>query len=186
MSEHHASNAPFKTLGSHLKYLRENSNESLAEVSGAVEIDEKQLSSIEEGRMRPEEDILLLLITHFGMSDHEAVQLWELAGYEGSPEAAKHGDTNLKDDVQKAVVMMIALDARTLYSDGISVQVTNAGITLSFTQENGQKDPATISKVGMSYEQAVRVADELNYALLKAKYLKSPRQLPPNISPEAS
>jgi len=44
MSEQHV---PFKTLGSHLKYLREQSSESLAEVSGAVEIDESMLEDIE-------------------------------------------------------------------------------------------------------------------------------------------
>src|SRR5438309_12010771 len=86
MNEPQGANAPFKTLGTHLKYLREQSNESLAEVSGAVEIAEDALMRIEDGQERPEEDILLLLINHFAMPDQEAVQLWELAGYDGTPE----------------------------------------------------------------------------------------------------
>lgn len=52
------------------------------EVSGAVEIDEKRLKRIEAGIERPAEDILLLLISHFGVADREAVQLWELADYD--------------------------------------------------------------------------------------------------------
>ena len=36
-------NKPFQPLGGHLKYLRELSHQSLAEVSGAVEIDEAEL-----------------------------------------------------------------------------------------------------------------------------------------------
>jgi len=47
--------------------LRENHRESAAEVSGAVEIDEKSLRRIEAGTERPSEDILLLLISHFAL-----------------------------------------------------------------------------------------------------------------------
>ncbi len=75
-------NPPFKTLGTHLKYLREHSSESLAEVSGAVEINEDIMERIEQGVERPSEEILMLLISHFNMQDNEAVQLWELAGYD--------------------------------------------------------------------------------------------------------
>ena len=51
---------PFQPLGGHLKYLREQSHQSLAEVSGAVEIDESALERIEAGLERPAEDVLLL------------------------------------------------------------------------------------------------------------------------------
>ena len=64
--------APFMSLGNHLKYVREQARQSLAEVSGAVEIDEAYLQRIEAGVERPAEDILLLLISHFGVKDREA------------------------------------------------------------------------------------------------------------------
>src|SRR5205807_9580549 len=73
--------APFTMLGKQLKLLRENRQESVAEVSGAVEIDIDILERIERGEERPSEDILMLLIDHFGMQDHEAAELWESAGY---------------------------------------------------------------------------------------------------------
>src|SRR5664279_6184040 len=73
---------PFEPLGTQLKRLREVKSESLAEVSGAVEIDEKDLTRIETGHERPSEDILLLLISHFGVQDDKAAELWELAGYD--------------------------------------------------------------------------------------------------------
>ena len=44
---------PYQTLGKHLRYLREQHSESLAEVSGAVEIDEKLIERIEAGHERP-------------------------------------------------------------------------------------------------------------------------------------
>src|SRR3970040_2303790 len=72
---------PYRPLGKRLKVLRDSANETLAEASGAVEIDVRQLASYELGRSRPSEDVLLLLISHFGAKDDEAVKLWELAGY---------------------------------------------------------------------------------------------------------
>src|SRR3954467_6705048 len=75
------SDTPFKPLGRKLKELRAQANESLAEVSGAVEIDVRQLASFELGQSRPSEDVLLLLISHFGAKDEEAVKMWEMAGY---------------------------------------------------------------------------------------------------------
>src|SRR5476651_2461314 len=71
----------FRQLGKTLKELRNRVNETLAEASGAVEIDVKQLAGYELGHSRPTEDVLLLLISHFGVRDDDAVKLWELAGY---------------------------------------------------------------------------------------------------------
>src|SRR6476620_9549288 len=99
---------PFVTLGKHLKYGREQSKQSLAEVSGAVEIDADALERIEAGTERPHEDILLLLISYFNIQDQEAVQLWELAGYDGDvPDKLRPND-----DLQlngKHAVMLLAL-----------------------------------------------------------------------------
>lgn len=75
------SETPFKPLGKKLKELRNQANESLAEASGAVEIDVRQLASFELGQTRPAEDVLLLLLSHFSVKDDEAVKLWEVAGY---------------------------------------------------------------------------------------------------------
>jgi transcriptional regulator with XRE-family HTH domain len=183
MNEQSKSDTPFKTLGVHLKYLREQSNESLAEVSGAVEIDEGVLERIEAGMERPAEDILLLLITHFNMQDQEAVQLWELAGYDGTPETAAVGTEDVEATAQKAVVMFLALDSRIIYTDGIETETNKGGVTLNFTQAGGQKQPTVVSRVGMSFEQAEEVLQTLQQALLRARYLKGPKALPPAISP---
>src|ERR1700712_4992722 len=110
---------PFKMLGDHLKYLREQLKESLIEVSGAVEIETTDLQRIEQGEERPSEDILLLLIQHYNMQDQEAVQLWELAGYDGdnSPHKTKL-EANAAAILQgKQMVMLLAMDVRTMYSD---------------------------------------------------------------------
>ncbi len=169
---------PFKTLGSHLKYLREQSNENLAEVSGAVEIDLQLLEHIEAGFERPAEDILLLLISHFGMPDHEAVQLWDLAGYTGElPDQLRPGDD--MPQLSKHTVMLLAIDMRTVYTDGIDVMSNQAGLTINFTQSSGPNKSVPVSRLGMSLAQAEQVIIAMQQALLRAKYLNGPRQLPP-------
>jgi len=168
---------PFQTLGSHLKYVREQSRQSLAEVSGAVEIEEAQLQRIEAGVERPAEDILLLLISHFGVQDREAVQLWELGEYDSDvPE-------EIRPDMPtggKPVVMLLAVDARTMYSDGLEVVVTPAGVTMHFTQAGGPVQH-TVARVGMSHQQAHQVIHALEQSLLRAKYLGNTKLLPPTV-----
>lgn len=178
MSEQHA---PFKTLGTHLRYLREQSKESLAEVSGAVEIEEGRLIRMEDGLERPAEDILLLLISHFEMPDQEAVQLWELAGYDGAPERVHlNSEETPAASAQKAVVMFLALDMRAIYSDGMQATTNTSGVTLNFTQTGGHAQPHSIGRIGMSYQQAHQVVRDLQQALIKAKYLDGPKRLPPS------
>lgn len=162
------SNAPFTTLGRHLKYVRQQLDQSLAEVSGAVEIDEQRLERIEAGEERPTEDILLLLISHFGMQEQQALQLWELADYgDELPDQIKQ---DVDQVINKSVVMLLTADTRAIYSDGVDVVVTKAGLTINFTQSGGPTASTPVSRVGMSIEQAEEVARILNQAVLRAKY----------------
>jgi transcriptional regulator with XRE-family HTH domain len=161
---------PFKTLGTRLKYLRERSQESVAEVSGAVEIDEDKLDRIEQGIERPSEEILMLLMSHFNMHDTEAVQIWELAGYDRNlgPDTA----TGMTDDFSavKPMVMLLAIDVRTQYTDGIEITADNAGVTMNFTQQAGKGAVQSVARVGMSMEQAEAVAKALQQALLHVRF----------------
>lgn len=169
---------PFKVLGTRLKYLREQSKESLAEVSGAVEIDEDSLERIEQGVERPSEEILMLLMSHFNIHENEAVQVWELAGYDRKfgPETSINTEELLSGS--KPVVMILAVDVRTQYTDGVDIMADAAGVTLSFTQQTGQGNTQPVSKVGMSLDQAEAVASALQHAILHAKYRRR-KGLPP-------
>jgi transcriptional regulator with XRE-family HTH domain len=175
------SEIPYITLGSHLKYVREQSRQSLSEVSGAVEIGEDQLERIEAGQERPSEDILLLLISHFGVQDREAVQLWELAEYESDMPDDIRSDHPSTESGNKPVVMLLAVDVRTMYSDGLEVTVNPAGVTLNFTQSVNQSQTAPVSRVGMSHKQAEQVIHTMQQALLRAKYLSDTKLLPPSL-----
>jgi transcriptional regulator with XRE-family HTH domain len=169
-------NKPFTSLGNHLKYVREQAKQTVAEVSGAVEIDEHQLKRIEAGQERPSEDILLLLINYFGLQDREAVQLWEQAAYDSDmPEEVIGGHAANG----KPLVMLLAMDPRAIYSDGLDVITTPGGVTLNFTQSSDKSQPNTAAKVGMSLEQAQIVLKTLEQAILHAKYNATKRLEPP-------
>src|SRR5256885_14163047 len=104
---------PFRTLGRQLKALRNRANESLAEASGAVEIEAEILASYELGQSRPSEDVLLLLISHFGAKDDEAVRLWEMAGYGMDKIPVTH---NANEEIQITPVNH-SLEPRILFPD---------------------------------------------------------------------
>lgn len=161
---------PFKTLGQQLKTLRQKLQETVDEVSGAIEIDSTLLKRYEQGLERPAEDILMLLISHFGMQEIEAAALWQLAGYELPP-----GDQDLPDDViDRSMVLVMAIDPRVIYSDGAQVTANDTGVVLNFTQGSGKRQ-LTSARIGMSREQAIKVMHVLQ------KVLQQPprRLLPP-------
>ncbi len=160
--------SPYQTLGTQLRSLRERSQESVAEVSGAVEIDEKDLNRIESGTERPTEDILMLLINHFSVGDDKAAELWELAGYEHAtnddPEqehehASESGTPNRQ-------TLMIMIDPRVMYSDSVEIVADSRGVVMNFSQHAGQREqPLTVARIGMSREQAKMVMGILHQAL---------------------
>lgn len=160
--------APFITLGRHLRYVREQLDRSVGEVSGAVEIDTEMLENIEAGKERPSEDILLLLISHYGVGEQQAVQLWELAEYDDSAPDQIRPDADIASG--QKMVMLLALDTRTMYSDGIEIDINKAGVTMIFTQASGKSQDSPVARVGMSVEQAEEVMRKLQRAMLEAKY----------------
>lgn len=171
---------PFKTLGARLRGMRERLRESLAEVSGAVEIELDALTAIEQGKHRPSEDILLLLISHFGVKEDEATSLWNLAGYE------KDGTMqSMSADEFGAIkngVMVLPLDLRIAYTDMAHVVVNDHGVVLNFMQSNGPNNqPLVVSRLGMSRDHAESVVELLQKALAGAEPMP-PRALP---APEA-
>lgn len=180
---------PYQKLGTYLRTIRQKVQESVAEVSGAVEIDAEMLERIEQGVELPSEDILLLLISHFGLGDDEAVNLWGLAGYEQQPETDRNWETGRREDpphMSKQPVVVLALDSRVVYSNGVEVVSDKAGVVMNFTQYVDQNQGAVpVARVGMSYEQAEQVFLTLQRALLRSKYA-GPKILPEAINTKKS
>ncbi len=170
---------PYKKLGQELVSIRTRMQESLAEVSGAVEIETEKLVMFEEGYERPSEDILDLLISHFSIKEHEATKLWKLAGYEETKNTA----ANEEVQIVRQPIMLLPFDTRIIYTDAMNVVIDDNGVVLNFMQGNaaqGQQMPA--ARLGMSLEYAQKVVDTLTETLEKAraarvqKHLPSPKQ----------
>jgi DNA-binding XRE family transcriptional regulator len=165
---------PFEPLGTHLRRMREKRQETLAEVSGAVEIDPDTLNSIEEGMERPGEDILLLLISHFATKEDLATKLWELAGYNQDELPVQNVVNNIHGQAQNGVVVLPA-DTQIVYTDMVHVMVNNYGVIMNFMQTAGpNSQPLAISRIGMSKEHAQSVLEVLQ----KTLSLHEPKSLP--------
>lgn len=172
---------PYKTLGARLKGMREHLRETLAEVSGAVEIEIDNLSAFEQGADRPSEDILLLLISHFAVKEDEATKLWELAGYDQS-DTGSINIANDPDGVIKNSVVVMPVDARISYTDMAHVMINDHGVVMNFMQTGGPNNqPLVISRLGMSREHAQSIL-ELLQKTLAVQETESQKSLP---SPKA-
>lgn len=180
MSKDAGSETPYRSLGIKLKTIRQKYLQSISEVSGAVEIDERDLDRYEAGVERPDEEVLELLINHFNVQDKDAISLWSLAGYE--PESLDFEDDqidlNQAADLPKSIFMLLAMETKTLYTDALDIHYDSNGLLLNFKQAVGQQKPISVARLGMSYEQAEQVQKTLTKVLLHAKYLKGPKALP--------
>ncbi|HVS78884.1 MAG TPA: helix-turn-helix transcriptional regulator [Candidatus Saccharimonadales bacterium] len=137
---------PYRPLGRQLKELRNKAKESLAEASGAVEIDVRELARYELGQARPTEDVLLLLISHFGAKDEEAVRLWDMAGY-------GRDKTIVPRSLDADGVEHNQVSAQILFTDVVDIVVNNYGVVMNFMQ-SGQAASQSVARVGMSREHA--------------------------------
>lgn len=170
---------PYEKLGEQLKSLRQSSQESLAEVSGAVEIDENILEKYEAGLDRPDEEVLNLLISHYQLQDGRANHLWELAGYAAERAAEESVIIEEAMAAAKQLIMVLATDGRTIYTDGVSIDCNKSGLQITFTQSTSQNKPLPVSRLGMSYEQAQEVLKALGVALTYARFGQDQLLLPP-------
>jgi transcriptional regulator with XRE-family HTH domain len=174
-SERGFSKQPFRTLGGRLKSVREQAKETLAEVSGAVEIDVAAMQQIESGESQPSEEILLLLISHFDITDEEATKLWELAGYNQDNDSANASEAELI----KKVAALLPLDGRITYTDMIHVAANDYGVVMNFMQNAGPNgQPLLVSRLGMSKEHAQSVISVLQKTLDQAEQKSIPKSLP--------
>jgi len=162
---------PYRSFGEELKKLRVTSGKSSAEVSGAVEIEENKLLSYEIGEQRPSEDILLLIIQHFGLKDEKAAELWGLAGYNDNWRSTE--DKFFINDEQgkpkQVSVGIVEQDIKIVYTDMLQVMVNKYGVIMNFMQGSGLgNQPLAISRIGMSREHAISVLEVLKKTLEQA------------------
>jgi DNA-binding XRE family transcriptional regulator len=176
------SKQPYKALGSKLKFLREQWNQSLSEVSGTLEIEEQLLHAIEEGKTLPADELLDMLISHFLLTDEQARELRQMVDSEKglSMEALA---TGIDDMLMKQIIMLMPSDNKTIYTDGMQATINDNGVVMQFMQQTkpgGQQVP--VAKVGMSRQHAERIIKVLQDTMReydrnqKPRYLSEPEQ----------
>lgn len=154
---------PYRQLGFKLRSIREQRKESLAEFSGAVEIDTEILEKIEAGEQRPTEDILLLLLSYFNVQDEDATPFWDLAGY--GPKQSEQSQQNMFE-INQPIAMLMPVDLRVVYTDRVHVMANNYGVVMNFMQTAGPNgQPLAVSRVGMSHEHAKSLLELLQHTL---------------------
>lgn len=162
---------PYRDLGERLQSFRKKVQETIPEVSGAVELETDKIVAFERGEARPSEDILDLLITHFDIKDDEADELWDLAGYDKSAPAA--------DDLPAmSAIVMFPVDNRIVYTDTANISINNYGVVMQFMQNAPGGQPMAVSRVGMSIEHAKSVLEVLSRTIEQAQASKTPKALP--------
>lgn len=166
---------PYQQFGRRLTEIRKRYQETVPEVSGAVELEVDVFARFESGEDRPSEDVLMLLINHFNIKDDEADELWELAGY--SIQDALHDDMP-----QIPTLVMVPTDNRIVYTDTAHVSINNFGVVINFMQNSMNAQPSAVARVGMSLEHAKSVMEVLSKTIAQAESAKTPKSLPSKVS----
>jgi transcriptional regulator with XRE-family HTH domain len=151
-------------FGNKLREYRQKIQESITQVGSAVGIDRSHLSKLENGHERPSKQVLLLLIRHFSLSQFEASELWNLAGYpaglvafEDLRKEVKNNMDEQKKNVSTANQMEVKVPENSvvLYTDTVFVTRTDYGIVFDFAQGVGPtNERRVVSRIGMSMEHA--------------------------------
>lgn len=175
---------PYAALGAKIKHFREQWQQSLVEVSGTLEIDEKALREIEAGKTLPADDLLNMLINHFLLTDEQANELRELALMQRD-QTAEGLLGGLEEMIMKQIVMYLPIDSKIVYTDSMNATVNKHGVVLQFFQNAGpNKQSVSVSQVGMSREHAERIIEVLIKTLRDYNRNQSQKLLPDKSSSE--
>ena len=165
----------YENFGKELKKIRTAAKRSLADVSQAVEIDPTDFNQLEDGHLKPSQEIVNLLINHFDLALSTASRLWRLAGYDQQLSFTSLETDRLIDEIdpEENLEAILAADAkqallsvndnRAAYTDMFNIRANSYGVIVNFLQGLSQEgQPLSVARVGMSLEHAVRLAQALN------------------------
>jgi transcriptional regulator with XRE-family HTH domain len=179
MNEQPSKKTPYNRLGSRLRFIREKNNQTIDQVSGAVEVDTETMIKFEDGVNLPDQDILLLLISHFNLNNDEAKKIWQMAGYDSFTDTFNLDHT--PSNIPVPTIVILPFDNKIIYSDQVQITANNYGLVLNFMQASTQKNntPQFISRIGLSKEHAADIVKMLSEAL-KNNLLESDKKIDNN------
>ena len=172
---------PYEGFGRQIKKIRVDAQKSLVDVSGAVELEPEYLNRLEQGRVRPSEDLIILLVSHFELPETDASELWKLAGYNQHQEVIE-----LSTAASGNPILIPMNDIRIIYTDIVNVTANNNGLVINFLQSLGNSStPMAISRVGMSIDHAAKLLKALNHTIDKVTSQQQTADKSTNTSTEA-
>jgi DNA-binding XRE family transcriptional regulator len=171
---------PYAALGARLKFLREQWQQSIDDVSGTLEIDAKTLHAYEEGKTLPSENVLEMFINHFLLTDDQAEDLKSLADL--TQDHAGEGLVNGIEDMLMKQIVMYLPDHRVLYTDSMQATVNKNGVILQFMQSSNtpNQPQITVNRIGMSRDHAERMIQVLKTTLEQHDKSQGNKFLPPS------
>lgn len=167
-------------LGARLKFLREQWQQTLTDVSHTLEIDEKTLRALEAGKIVPSSDILDMFISHFLLTEDQAQDLRDLAEEPRLTGIEADLPDSLDDLLTKQIVMLLPAENKVIYTDSMQATVNDSGVVLQFMQQVGNGQTVPVSRVGMSREHAQKVIEVLQSTLRHHDKNSSKKVTPPD------
>lgn len=164
----------YENFGKELKRIRTAAKRSLDDVSQAVELDPAEFSRLEDGRLKPSQEIVSLLINHFDLAVSTASRLWRLAGYDQqlsftALDGGEADESEAEDQLEAFLAaetrpaLLAVNDNRAAYTDMFNLRANNYGLVINFLQGFGQDGPPlSVGRVGMSLDHAARLAKALD------------------------
>jgi transcriptional regulator with XRE-family HTH domain len=174
---------PFAKFGATLKKMRLSAKDTIDGLSEALELDRRVYSLIEKGTLQPAEDVVTMILSKYKVEEAEALDIWELAGYN---EVESDKEVYIENTIVKTQpIMVLPQDLRIVYTDMVHIVVNNYGLTINFMQGGGNgNSPLAVARIGMSIEHAKSVANVINDTL--DKHFNAKNALPKSLPPQAS
>ena len=166
----------YVAFGQLLRKIRQDSKNSLADVSAAIEYSQEKLAKMEKGNLKPSRDVVLLLIHFFQPAQDKAEDLIRLAGYQGvikrkgeesnqsrgGDSPGKHSSLEIVFGADPKQVWVGINDSRIMHTDLAQISSNETDVVINFQQSLGNHEqPVSVSRVGMSLNCAAQLAKQI-------------------------
>ena len=165
-------------LGQELRNIRKEADQSLAEVSNALDIDRAYLNKIELGKHKPSLSLLNKILAHFsvdgvlanrlrdllerGPVEHVVVDAFKKERSSDMPDA-------IKADQHPGQIAMDPSKTQIVYTDSTFVSSSDYGLVLDVAQTvaGNPKQQFVVARIGMSFDHAKKLLEVMNDHLQK-------------------
>jgi transcriptional regulator with XRE-family HTH domain len=164
-------------FGEKIKEFRRLRGLTSQELAGKLSVSRSYLARLENGYDKPSQEFLRKLSKNLSLSDEQAKQIWDLAGYtssgfiidrenrKGVVEEVNNGEVETGKEMKKEIQVSMK-DVPVLYSDSAFVTANQFGIVFDFAQSIGStNNQNVVARIGMSIDHARALSEVLRKRL---------------------